>query len=226
MNSPCLELQNLHRRFPSRSGPRELLRGISLTLYPGERILLYGPSGCGKTTLLHLMAFLDQPDEGEILFQGKNSRNWGEDARCQIRAREIGMVFQQFHLLPHHSVRDNLLLRMRYLRGTEAVQSSAMQLLEEVGLEDRPDQPARLLSGGEKQRLCIARALLLHPALFLADEPTGNLDPENAENIRRLFAKVSERGAAMVIATHDPEWFSLATRIFRFEAGQLTEEKP
>ncbi|MGA0370010.1 MAG: ATP-binding cassette domain-containing protein, partial [Kiritimatiellia bacterium] len=106
MNSPCLELQNLHRRFPSRSGPRELLRGISLTLYPGERILLYGPSGCGKTTLLHLMAFLDQPDEGEILFQGKNSRNWGEDARCQIRAREIGMVFQQFHLLPHHSVRD------------------------------------------------------------------------------------------------------------------------
>jgi len=226
MNPPCLKLQNLCRTFETPQGPRNVLTGLNLDVYSGDRIVLFGPSGCGKTTLLHLMAFLDSPSRGDIFFQGHLTREWDETKRCDLRAKEIGMVFQQFHLLPHHSVLDNVLLRMRYLPQDAEIPVPAQHLLEEMGLGDRASQSARLLSGGEKQRLCIARAMLLQPSLFLADEPTGNLDAENADRIRSLFTNVSTRGAATVIATHDERWFDFATRVFRFDQGQIVEESP
>ena len=221
MKTPCLNLQSIQRTFETPEGPRTVLNGIDLHVSSGDRIVLFGPSGCGKTTLLHLMAFLDQPSGGQLHFRGEPTKLWTEAQRCKIRAREIGMVFQQFHLLPHHSVLDNLRLRLRYLSHTPTLPESAESLLDDVGLGDRMNQPARLLSGGEKQRLCIARAMLLQPALFLADEPTGNLDAENAGKVRQLFQGVSTRGAAMVIATHDERWFEFATQIYRFEQGHL-----
>ncbi|MDF3127959.1 ABC transporter ATP-binding protein [Kiritimatiellaeota bacterium B1221] len=223
MTVPCLNLQRIQRSFPTREEPRKVLNGIDLEIHTGDRIILFGPSGCGKTTLLHLMAFLDQPSGGQLDFKGEKTDQWSETRRCKIRAQEIGMVFQQFHLLPHHSVWDNLNLRLRYLPQTDPLQDHAERLLEKVGLADRKKQSARLLSGGEKQRLCIARAMLLQPSLFLADEPTGNLDEANADKVRELFMGVSTRGAAMVIATHDKRWFEFATRVYRFNQGQLEQ---
>lgn len=221
-----MALQDLCRSFPGPEGDLTVLRDIQLDIQSVDRIVLYGPSGCGKTTLLHLMAFLDQPSHGSIRFLDQDSTQWSETERCRVRAREIGMVFQQFHLLPHHSVLDNLKLRLRYLKDLDLPPPDPRQLLDEVGLAPQAHKPARVLSGGEKQRLCIARALLVQPSLFLADEPTGNLDPENAERVQALFAQVATRGAAMVIATHDPRWFDFATRIFRFDQGRLTEQAP
>lgn len=226
MNSPCMQLQNIQRTFDTSEGPRRVLADINLEVSPGDRIVLFGPSGCGKTTLLHLMAFLDQPTRGKLIFQGAPAENWNEAQRCGIRAAKIGLVFQQFHLLPHHSVMENVLLRLRYLKDKIPLPVSPEDLLTEVGLRDRANHPARLLSGGEKQRLCIARAMLLQPALFLADEPTGNLDAENGERVRQLFSGVSKRGAAMVIATHDKRWFEFATRVFHFAEGRLIEDRP
>lgn len=224
MNKPRVQLQNISRSFDTPNGPLHVLREIDLEIAETDRIVLYGPSGCGKTTLLHLLAFLDQPDKGNIQFLGGSSSDWTETQRCDIRAREIGMVFQQFHLLPHHSVMENLLLRLRYLPEA-SLSLSPETLLDEVGLNTHANKPARLLSGGEKQRLCIARAMLFQPSLFLADEPTGNLDTGNAQRVRELFQEVANRGASMVIATHDDRWFDFATRIFRFEEGTLVEEK-
>ncbi len=221
MKTSGLNLQGVQRSFDTPEGPRHVLKGIDLEIGSGDRIILFGPSGCGKTTLLHLMAFLDQPSGGQLHFNGEATDQWTEAERCKVRAREIGMVFQQFHLLPHHSVLDNLKLRLRYLPHPNPLPDNAEALLEEVGLGGRENQPARLLSGGEKQRLCIARAMLLQPALFLADEPTGNLDDKNAEKVRDLFMDVSKRGAAMVIATHDQRWFEFATRVYAFNQGQL-----
>lgn len=226
MNPPRMVLQDIGRAFATPKGELQVLRDINLSIQPQDRIVLYGPSGCGKTTLLHLMAFLDLPSCGSIRFENEDSSTWTEARRCQIRARQIGMVFQQFHLLPHHSVLDNLRLRLRYLQDLNFALPDPLNLLKEVGLADQAEKAARFLSGGEKQRLCIARALLVQPGLFLADEPTGNLDPDNAARVQDLFHRVAKQGAAMVIATHDPRWFDFATRIFRFEQGQLREEQP
>lgn len=226
MNPPRMVLQDIGRAFATPKGERQVLRDINLSIQPEDRIVLYGPSGCGKTTLLHLMAFLDLPTCGCIRFLDRDTDQFTEDERCQIRARQIGMVFQQFHLLPHHSVLDNLQLRLRYLKNGPSPPPDPLRLLEAVGLTAQALQPARVLSGGEKQRLCIARALLVQPGLFLADEPTGNLDPDNAARVEDLFHRVAQQGAAMVIATHDPRWFDFATRIFRFEQGQLREAQP
>jgi len=224
MKTPRVKLDQVSRSFPTKEEPLTILRDIDLEIQPADRIVLYGPSGCGKTTLLHILALLDAPTNGDVHFLGGRTSQWTETQRCERRAGEIGMVFQQFHLLPYHSVMENLLLRLRYLPAASVDSLEPESLLDDVGLAAHSKKAARLLSGGEKQRLCIARAMLVQPSLFLADEPTGNLDTENAQRVRALFTDVAERGASMVIATHDDRWFDFATRIFRFENGRLIEE--
>ncbi len=224
MSTPLLSLHGIHRRFPSPSGNIPVLCGLDLNLDPGERLLVLGPSGCGKTTLLHLMALLDRPDDGEILWRGESIAAWDDVRRSAFRAREIGMVFQQFHALPHRSVRDNLRLRRRYHPDSRPDLERENSLLDEIGLLSRADHPARLLSGGEVQRLCIARALLLRPALLLADEPTGNLDEQNAARVRDLFARIAGPDTAVIIATHDPRWQSFTPRTLSL--AQLPKARP
>ncbi|WFB34331.1 ATP-binding cassette domain-containing protein [Kiritimatiellota bacterium B12222] len=223
MNSPRMELKGVYRHFETPSGNLQVLQDVNLQLFADDRIVLFGPSGCGKTTLLHLLALLDKPSTGTLLFQGKDTAPLTEKQRCALRAHELGMVFQQFHILPHHSVRDNVRLRTRYLQESASLDQRCEQLLEDMGLMPHAEKPARFLSGGEKQRLCIARALLVQPSLFLADEPTGNLDANNAEKVKTLFDDISRQGAAMIIATHDERWLEFATRFFYFEQGQLKE---
>ncbi|MEX2607166.1 MAG: ATP-binding cassette domain-containing protein [Kiritimatiellia bacterium] len=219
MTTPLVQLQQVHRSFANVA----VLNGIDLEIQPGDRIVLFGPSGCGKTTLLHLLGLLDRPDRGNHRFRGQDCGVLSEQDRCSIRAEKIGMVFQQFHLLPGHSVRDNVNLRLRYVPKHNRRVASPDELLKQLGLYERRHQRVRVLSGGEKQRVCIARALLCEPNLLLADEPTGNLDPANSDSIRTLFEQVADKQIPVVIATHDTRWFDFASRIFRFEHGRLVE---
>lgn len=218
-----LRLRGVERRFSTPAEDLVVLRDIHLSLSPGDRIVLFGPSGCGKTTLLHLMALLDRPDAGRIEMRGEDTAAWSEERRCAHRATHIGLVFQHFHLLPHHSLRHNLLLAARYAGETgPSPEDRADELLERTGLAARAAHPARLLSGGEKQRLCVARAVFHRPTLLLADEPTGNLDPRNARTIRHLFEELSGPDHAVVLATHDPDWRSFADRVLTFtDRGDL-----
>lgn len=226
MKTAVAHLHQAGRTFRVRDRTLPVLRNITLHIHPGDRIVLFGPSGCGKTTLLHILGLLDSPDTGEQFHQGTDVRSLSESGRSRIRAREIGLVFQRFHLLPFHSVEENIRLRYRYLGGEEEKTDARIaEVLERVGLRDRARHPAHLLSGGEQQRVCIARALAHHPSLFLADEPTGNLDAGHTATIRATFEEIAD-AAPVVMATHDPEWLSFASRVLRFHDGTLVEEEP
>jgi len=219
MSPPALlELQSISRRF----GERAVLSDVNLRVFPGERLVLMGPSGCGKTTLLHVIALLDHPDQGRVLFRGEEMNTRTEKERSRIRAGEIGMIFQQFHLFPGWSLRDNLRFAQRY-RDQPDQDEHCDRILEDLGLYAQRDQPARVLSGGEQQRLCIARALLGSPALLIADEPTGNLDERNTQRVREQFIRSAERNVPVLIATHDPEWCTFATRCLKLTEGRLEE---
>ncbi len=226
MTPPVVECTGIHRTFEVDGQTVPVLKGVDLTIHSRDRIVLFGPSGCGKTTLLHLLALLDTPDKGTQTLKGEDTVSATEDLRAALRASEIGLVFQTFHLLPHHTVLENIRLRTRYLQNTGQIPGDREQdVLKEVGLEEHAHRPARLLSGGEQQRVCIARALLHQPSLFLADEPTGNLDQENSVKVRDLFMKVAEQ-APVVVATHDRSWLSFATRVVQFRDGVLIEDSP
>jgi len=201
-----------------------VLKEVDLTVNAGDRLVLFGASGCGKTTLLHILSMLDGENEGSYHFEGENVSLLSETERARLRARKIGLVFQRFHLLPFHTVSENIQLRTRYLHHEpQPPPGTCEHLLEKVGLTDLADQPVRFLSGGEQQRVCIARALYQPPSLLLADEPTGNLDESNSTKIRTLFSDIAAT-TPVVLATHDPGWLSFATRVFRFQNGTLVEE--
>lgn len=224
MTSPVVECSGLCRTFQVSGQNIPVLKGIDLVIHPGDRIVLFGPSGCGKTTLLHILGLLDLPTSGTHLFQNQDLTSLPENERATLRASEIGFVFQTFHLLPHHSVLENIRLRTRYVKRPNVMtKDREYEVLRQVGLEEHATRPARLLSGGEQQRVCIARALLHQPSLFLADEPTGNLDQEHSTNVQNLFTEVAKH-APVVVATHDASWLTFATRVFRFVDGTLLEE--
>jgi putative ABC transport system ATP-binding protein len=224
MTTPVAELTQVCRSFDVGGKAVHVLNNLDLTIGHQDRIVLFGPSGCGKTTLLHLLALLDEPTRGFYHLEGKDISSLTEPEKAACRASRIGLVFQRFHLLPFHTVQENIELRTRYRDGGERDAPEAITtLLEQVGLEDMADRPARLLSGGEQQRVCIARALYVKPSLFLADEPTGNLDRANSAIIKTLFDQAA-RSTPVVIATHDPDWLDFATRVLRFEDGCLMED--
>jgi putative ABC transport system ATP-binding protein len=215
-----LSLQSVAKRF----GSRLVLSGVSLELSPGEFVAITGESGIGKSTLLNLVAGLESVDAGRILFRGQDLGRMDDDALALLRREHYGFVFQAFHVLPHLTVLQNvslpLLLRKEHGGGAE---EKAKALLRSVGLEGREESMPRELSGGELQRVAIARALVGDPALVLADEPTGNLDPQNAKQVLSLLlAQAKERGAAGILATHS-EWAAAqCDRRYRLGAEGLT----
>jgi ABC-type lipoprotein export system ATPase subunit len=214
-----LEAHGVGRRFQGRW----VLQDVDLAVAPGERVALLGPSGCGKTTLLNLLGGLDRPDRGLVRFQGEALASARPARLAQLRREALGTVFQMFHLVPTLTARENVELPLQLLgwprpRTAERV----AELLAAVGLADRADAWPRELSGGEMQRVAVARALAARPALLLADEPTGNLDSASGGAVLGLLAELSEQsGAALVLVTHDPGATAICHRIVRLRDGRI-----
>jgi putative ABC transport system ATP-binding protein len=222
--TPVLRMTGVGKRFPAPHGFTEVLRGLELTVRAGEFLMITGPSGSGKSTLLNLAGLLDRPTSGRINFEDRDVTGLDEVALSALRGTRIGMVFQRFCLLPHRSVRDNVLFRFRYtaIPAYEA-HTQADQALEQVGLTALRDRTARLLSAGEMQRVAIARAVALRPALLLADEPTGNLDHAAADVVMDCFRALNAAGLTTIMVTHNESLLGTASRHLVCRDGNVTD---
>ena len=221
-----IQINKLSKSFREGEQTRKVLQSLDLRIHRGEIIVLLGRSGSGKSTLLNLLSGIDLPDSGEIIIDGINLTRQNEQERTLFRRRNIGFVFQFFNLIPTLTVAENLLLPLELNdRADETGKNRVQQLLEDVGLGDRANSFPDRLSGGEQQRIAIARALVHDPLLLLADEPTGNLDFETGKKIIDLLDKlVRQRGKNMVMATHSRDVIGLADRVFAVRNGQLIEQ--
>ena len=208
-----------------RTGRHEVraLDEVTLEIGAGEFAAVQGPSGCGKTTLLLAVGALLQPDTGRVLVDGEDLYAMPLERRAQFRATTIGFVFQQFHLIPYLSVRDNVLAPTLALAAGDAT-TRAEELLERFNLTERAAHTPAELSTGERQRVALARAMLHRPKVILADEPTGNLDERNAAGVLEALAGFAEEGGTVLLVTHDREAASRAARIIRLEAGRLVSD--
>ena len=200
-------------------GAQRALDHLDLTISPGEWLAVMGPSGSGKTTLLNLLGGLDRPDEGAVRVDDRDLKGLDDSARTRYRRETVGLVFQQFHLLPYLSALENVMIAQHY--HSIADPAEAREALARVGLAHKTSSRPGQLSGGEQQRVCIARALINQPALLLADEPTGNLDEENARGVLDIFAALHRAGHTIVLVTHDPDVASLADRTVELHHGRL-----
>lgn len=219
-----ISLKGIERNFKVGAEEVHALRGVSLEIASGEHLALVGPSGSGKSTLLHILGCLDRPSAGIYAFGGRDVGAWSEEERSRLRQKEIGFVFQFFHLLPRLTARGNVELPMLFA-GVPAAERSdrAKESLQAVGLAHREDHRPDQLSGGERQRVAIARAVVMGPQVLLADEPTGNLDRASAKEVMGLLEGLNARGLTLVVVTHDPAIASRARRIVRLDDGRILE---
>lgn len=227
-SDPALELRGLVRRYPSGRGDAvEVLRGVDLRLAPGDLVALVAPSGAGKSTLLHLAGLLDRPDGGSVLIGGRETAGLGDRARTSLRRETVGFVYQFHHLLGEFSALENVALPLM-ANGTAPpdAQDRAADLLEQMGLQARLWHRPAALSGGEQQRVAVARALANRPRILLADEPTGNLDPATAERVfDTLLRVVRQTGLAALVATHNPDLAARMDRVLHLQDGRLVPAK-
>ncbi len=217
-----MKVKGIKKSYGAGSGRVEVLKGIDLEIKKGESLALIGKSGSGKSTLLSLMAGLDKGDEGEIFINDKDLMLMSEKELTQFRAKHMGIVFQQFHLVSTLTAYENVLLPLELSKQDDA-HNKAMNLLEAVGLSHRAHHLPSELSGGESQRVAIARALSTRPAILFADEPSGNLDEETGEKVMDLlFKMIKETGTTMVLVTHDPDLAERCNRVIHLEHGSLS----
>jgi lipoprotein-releasing system ATP-binding protein len=222
---PLLEARGLSRCFETGDGTIEVLRDLDLRLAPGERVAILGASGVGKSTLLHLLGALDHPSAGCVRFRGEDLFERSPDELARFRNRSLGFVFQFHHLLPEFTAVENVMMP-GLLRGepASATRGRAEEILVEVGLRERLRHPVGKLSGGERQRVAVARALVMDPQLVLADEPTGNLDPETGRRVADALLELNERrGSALVVVTHNRELAARLGRSVVLRDGSLHE---
>jgi lipoprotein-releasing system ATP-binding protein len=220
-----VEARGVVKTFVDAGRRVEVLRGIDLSIQPGERVAIVGPSGSGKSTLLHILGGLDVPDQGEVTVGGQEVARLDDRALARFRNLQVGFVFQFHQLLPDFDALENVMLPGRIAgRSYDWIRQRAEQLLVEVGLEQRQDHFPSELSGGERQRVALCRALLLEPPLLLADEPTGNLDPETGDHVFELLRGMASRhGTTMVLVTHNPEIANRCGRVLLLDEGLLGE---
>lgn len=230
MNSlapPVLSVHDLTRTYDTAAGGLTVLRGVNLDVRPGEIVGLIGPSGSGKSSLLHAAGLLEHPTSGEVKIDGEPVGGLPERARTHIRLARIGFVYQFHHLLPEFDARDNVALPLRIAgHGLSAARERAEELLVALGLADRLTHQPSQMSGGERQRVAVARALANRPRLLLADEPTGNLDPATSQTVFEALHDLAKKsGVAALIATHNMELAGHMDRVFALKDGHL-EERP
>jgi len=214
-----LELKNVNKIY----GDLKALDNINLSVESGEWVAIMGPSGSGKSTMMNIIGCMDKPTSGEVLLDGKNIARESERNLTEIRRDKIGLIFQQFHLVPYMTAVENVMLSQYYHSMPD--EKEALEALERVGLKDRAKHLPSQLSGGEQQRVCVARALINHPEIILADEPTGNLDEANENIVIDLFHRLHEEGTTLVVVTHDPEVGEVAERMIRLEHGRIVSDE-
>ena len=220
-----LSARGVQRSFREGSSTLEVLCGVELEVQRGERLAIIGASGSGKTTLLQILGGLDRPSSGQVLVAGRDIHQMDERERGQLRNRSLGFVYQFHHLLPEFSALENVAMPLLVRRtGVAEARRRAREILERVGLGERLTHRPHQLSGGERQRAAVARALVTQPAVVLADEPTGNLDGVNAEQVFALMLELNrERHTSLVIVTHDPRLAARMDRTLTIERGVLRE---
>jgi len=224
MSEFVLEARDVQKNFTQGPVTLEVLRGLNFSAQAGERIAIVGASGSGKTTLLQILGGLDRPTTGHVFVSGQDIHELSEDARGMLRNRALGFVYQFHHLLPEFSAVENVAMPL-LIRRTPAAEARdrASEILERVGLGRRLEHRPYQLSGGERQRAAVARALVTEPRIILADEPTGNLDGQNAEGVFELMLELNrERGTSLVVVTHDLRLANRMERVFEIEGGRLT----
>lgn len=228
-----LEAKNIHKIYYHDKQALAVLKGVDLEIEKGKFIALVGPSGAGKSTLLHILGGLDSPSQGEVIYAGENIYRLSDSALARVRNEKIGFVFQFYHLLPEFNVLENVLLpalisvkrKTPCLSGRQEnvkLKEKALELLNKVGLGQRVTHFPGQLSGGEKQRVAIARGLMNNPGLLLCDEPTGNLDSESGQEIVSLISKINRQNLmTVVLVTHNPELAKIADKIYHLRDGVL-----
>ena len=220
-----IELEGVERCYPMKGQTVRALAGVDLRIEEGEFVAITGASGSGKSTLLNVLGCLDRPDAGRYRLSGIDVASLDDEQASAIRNRKIGFVFQSFHLLPRLTVLENVLLPRRFTReSVPGIVERARALLERVGLGGRLQHRPTELSGGQMQRAAIARALVLKPALLLADEPTGNLDSRSAKDVLGLIEEVHAGGQTVVLVTHDNEVAARAPRQIRLKDGKVCDD--
>ncbi len=221
-----IEIQNLSKRFQDSGKPIEILKNVQLNLNEGESLAVVGASGIGKSTFLHILGTLDHPDQGKLLFQGKDVLQFDNGRLARFRNQFIGFIFQFHHLLPEFSALENAAMPA-LINGysREKANASAEAILVRVGLENRLTHRVSKLSGGEQQRVALARALVMRPRILLADEPTGNLDTQNGEQVQALLMELNQEfSMTMVVVTHNMELAALMSRCVTIVDGHIVEK--
>lgn len=213
-----LEIKNLSKIY----GPLKALDNVSLTVENGEWLAIMGPSGSGKSTMMNIIGCMDKPSLGEVILDGVDISKESDKKLTEIRRDKIGLIFQQFHLVNYLTAVENVMVSQYYHSLPD--EKEALEALERVGLKDRAKHLPSQLSGGEQQRVCIARALINHPEIILADEPTGNLDEANENIVIDIFKQLHREGTTLIVVTHDPEVAEVAQRTVVLEHGRLVKE--
>ena len=220
-----IEVKNLEKTYHVGDMEVNALRGVSFNILKSQFSAIMGPSGSGKSTLMHIIGCLDSPTKGEYHLNGENVANMQDDQLAKIRNKEIGFVFQKFHLLPRNTALENVMLPLKYASiGKTERSKKAIEALTQVGLADRVDHRPSELSGGQQQRVAIARALVNSPAILFADEPTGNLDSKTGEEVMNLLHELNNKGQTIVLITHEKEIADQTERTIFIRDGKIESD--